>query len=170
MGPKASPHHHFITLFQSTHLLRGGTYAVPRRAVMEAYFNPPTSCEVGPSDTTCHIARCTGFQSTHLLRGGTRRVDQPHGPSVFQSTHLLRGGTCSLRFTPVPFRYFNPPTSCEVGRRLPHLTTGVRYFNPPTSCEVGPTTRHSLSTLTNFNPPTSCEVGPDTPVSADARS
>ena len=60
-------------IFQSTHLLRGGTLK--------------------------NASRVAGlvFQSTHLLRGGTDRSTAPRAKQLrFQSTHLLRGGTWPL--------------------------------------------------------------------------
>ena len=107
-----------IEVFQSTHLLRGGTlrhqqirlsgaisiHPPParwdvRQAALRPdllHFNPPTSCEVGPGVIRSSVIT-SPFQSTHLLRGGTRLYFQQglHWRK-FQSTHLLRGGTLSL--------------------------------------------------------------------------
>ena len=81
----------------------------------ESYFNPPTSCEVGPflrgvdaiaEEISIHPppARWDGQGIKSLRQEG-----------IFQSTHLLRGGTRPHRSGPARTKYFNPPTSCEVG-------------------------------------------------------
>ena len=102
-------------IFQSTHLLRGGTQMIDqsRDALIK-------------------------FQSTHLLRGGTRYFIPMHPTSQFQSTHLLRGGTRWVLVHGGGTFHFNPPTSCEVGPRRRYIENVAGHFNPPTSCEVGP--------------------------------
>ena len=60
-------------LFQSTHLLRGGTFSAPNSILLWPLF-----------------------QSTHLLRGGTFNKLISVFDFKFQSTHLLRGGTVSI--------------------------------------------------------------------------
>ena len=123
------PNHQQIRVFQSTHLLRGGTRGAS---------SPRTTSK---------------FQSTHLLRGGTERFCalgvgganiSIHPPPArwdddliaiaaaltgFQSTHLLRGGTDK----PVDNRTaeeinFNPPTSCEVGLVRPAAVAVATVF------------------------------------------
>ena len=160
VGPEVEDALGAVAVFQSTHLLRGGTchragcrrsadisiHPPPARwdschhdvSVRAGNFNPPTSCEVG------HDCYHTGLISPE-----------------FQSTHLLRGGTYMPELLQQEGKDFNPPTSCEVGRNQFPECDKFRYFNPPTSCEVGHTSHFSPSIASiNFNPPTSCEVGP----------
>ena len=99
------------TVFQSTHLLRGGTRAACPRWTPCRYFNPPTSCEVGRQESFNQL-QAMEFQSTHLLRGGT-------------------GTGCWWRYQTGDF---NPPTSCEVGHGLTdplHLPGGISIHPPP---------------------------------------
>ncbi len=124
-------------LFQSTHLLRGGT--------------------------NFWCGGCPGwrFQSTHLLRGGTHI----HGPLCDQlpiSIHpppARRDDGCDDRLRSVGHISIHPPPA----RRddpLPDRPSPVRHFNPPTSCEAGPRQTMSRLYMLYFNPPTSCEAGP----------
>ena len=117
VGPEVEDALGAVAVFQSTHLLRGGTchragcrrsadisiHPPPARwdschhdvSVRAGNFNPPTSCEVG------HDCYHTGLISPE-----------------FQSTHLLRGGTYMPELLQQEGKDFNPPTSCEVGHRL----------------------------------------------------
>ena len=101
--------------FQSTHLLRGGTPPASDGQGHLWYFNPPTSCEVGPAHgacaagiadfnppTSCEVGRdCelegrTGMDiSIHPPPARWDMCCCPYTPLIwlFQSTHLLRGGT-----------------------------------------------------------------------------
>ena len=79
-------------LFQSTHLLRGGTPTLK---------TPPQKLK---------------FQSTHLLRGGTLR-SAALSPTSPISIHPPPARWDSIsRSSSFDFSNFNPPTSCEVGR------------------------------------------------------
>ena len=117
-------------------------------------------------------------------------VEIPDGR--FQSTHLLRGGTRPDGSAPPPRRYFNPPTSCEVGLGAVVVNTPeerisihppparwdlAKYFPlcavveisihpPPARWDQRWKTRWGPSRY--FNPPTSCEVGPVTVPDAGA--
>ena len=149
---------HWMHVFQSTHLLRGGTFW-PVLWISWVIFQ---STHLLRGGTELPIVSINGleFQSTHLLRGGTHHQILSLSPFKFQSTHLLRGGTKRLRSLVNSVNNFNPPTSCEVGRGQVETLTGqvsISIHPPPARWDI--TTRSSACPRSNFNPPTSCEVG-----------
>ncbi len=77
--------------FQSTHLLRGGTVYlwIVIRIIKISIHPPPARRDLFTRRAESPIV----FQSTHLLRGGTPLPVLFQALQVFQSTHLLRGGT-----------------------------------------------------------------------------
>ncbi len=129
-------------LFQSTHLMRGGT----------GYF--------------VFSHRFLQFQSTHLMRGGTWKSRHCCLLKEFQSTHLMRGGTSVSGWvvdtTPIsihpPHARWDGTHGLSVGRDS--------HFNPPTSCEVGPGNKASAESLKiSIHPPharwdPACEIPP----------
>ena len=149
--------------FQSTHPLRGATFAlsdrlrhvqisihaplagcdgkVSARTCRRRYFNPRTPCGVRP--TSSHTRATSAiFQSTHPLRGAT--LPRPNGvqPPVI-SIHAPLAG-CDNLYVPDPYPIvdFNPRTPCGV--RLPrayNTRAVITNFNPRTPCGV----RHSPS-------------------------
>ena len=78
--------------FQSTHPLRGATWAELQEPAAHSYFNPRTPCGVRRYPDGFDPERSI-FQSTHPLRGATRITDTAQRGSAFQSTHPLRGAT-----------------------------------------------------------------------------
>ena len=104
--------------FQSTHLLRGGTAISTPCATKHRNFNPPTSCEVGPGVSGSPLSCMRRFQSTHLLRGGTRLTTNSicAEPSISIHPPPARWDMDSARAACMETDNFNPPTSCEVGR------------------------------------------------------
>ena len=108
-----------LSMFQSTHLLRGATRYFLRDGGPSSRFNPRTSCEVR-LNVNINRASAPEFQSTHLLRGATAyNFLQGYGV-MFQSTHLLRGAT-TYGIAPYPGRDVSihaPLARCD---QLPYL-------------------------------------------------
>ena len=137
-------------LFQSTHLLRGGTARSSSREFISVYFNPPTSCEVGRAGIGEAVIRINISIHPPPARWDSLCCFRSASSSSFQSTHLLRGGTrgsaiigqvASISIHPPPARWdsaampvvsdivnFNPPTSCEVGRQAYKVYTDTELF------------------------------------------
>ena len=115
----APPCHAALSKFQSTHLLRGGTAITTPCATKHRNFNPPTSCEVGPGVSGSPLSCMRRFQSTHLLRGGTRLTTNSicAEPSISIHPPPARWDMDSARAACMETDNFNPPTSCEVGRK-----------------------------------------------------
>ncbi len=121
------------------------------------YFNPRSSCEERPSDSTtnfsmssnfnprssceerlvrmCRTICTTRFQSTLLMRGATPARLILAIYSKFQSTLLMRGATLKASAIGAVTLHFNPRSSCE--ERLGYLgrTAIENNFNPRSSCE-----------------------------------
>ena len=171
-----------FTLFQSTHLLRGGTIHPTNLGAWDhiSIHPPPARWDARNCDTypvphkfqSTHLLRggtiyaalrlhISKFQSTHLLRGGTESTtfDQK-SPSRFQSTHLLRGGTRPGAIG-----------SNTYGFQSTHLLRGgtlqafhhsvvlcISIHPPPARWDTYQISNDTAAR--NFNPPTSCEVGP----------
>ena len=108
-----------LSMFQSTHLLRGATRYFLRDGGPSSRFNPRTSCEVR-LNVNINRASAPEFQSTHLLRGATTYGIAPY-PGRDVSIHA-------------------PLARCD-GLPLPHPNT-ISRFNPRTSCEVRQTSEN----------------------------
>ena len=59
-----------VSLFQSTHPMRGATWRRHSRPHRQRHFNPRTPCGVRLAFST-RLARIREFQSTHPMRGAT---------------------------------------------------------------------------------------------------
>ena len=133
-----------LSMFQSTHLLRGATRYFLRDGGPSSRFNPRTSCEVR-LNVNINRASAPEFQSTHLLRGATSSHTWFSSVDPFQSTHLLRGAT-DCRY-PIRIQFHvsihAPLARCDRPARTGRRETAG--FNPRTSCEV----RHGLSTISD---------------------
>ena len=146
----------FMTLFQSTHLMRGAT------------VQPAPVIHVGQ------------FQSTHLMRGATRQYAPSARRKIFQSTHLMRGATVNTMLTDyeLEISIHAPHARCDcrccrircrfiISIHAPHARCDRRpftpavpiwNFNPRTSCEVRLYRQSFFHRSDHFNPRTSCEV------------
>ena len=157
MRPLIFHNHHSLSIFQSTHLLRGATKTAQVILTRYCYFNPRTSCEVRPKSRPSRS--CTVYFNprtsceVRLLHRALRENLSYFNPRTscevrraytwsfakkytFQSTHLLRGATFFYKFLTIPFDDFNPRTSCEVRLYFSGHRRRYVYFNPRTSCEV----------------------------------
>ena len=124
--------------FQSTHLLRGGTpgnqsaggrqgisihppparwdFCPPPDCYAVPHFNPPTSCEVG---------RARPGQASRRIRDISIHPPPARWDMVRAFRIRIANG---ISIHPPPARW---DESCTTSARL------LGYFNPPTSCEVG---------------------------------
>ena len=103
-----------VSLFQSTHPVRGATTADWRGGENSWHFNPRTPCGVRRGCHGC-TSLCRGI-SIHAPRAGCDRKGGPlvHHGHEFQSTHPVRGATSRCRCVLLPRRNFNPRTPCGV--------------------------------------------------------
>ena len=127
-----------LSVFQSTHLLRGATDPSRRFDGEIRCFNPRTSCEVRP----VHLRKLPGriaFQSTHLLRGATDFCR--HGLGEYDvSIHapLARCDAHEISPSKSP-PGFNPRTSCEVRPGCIGLCPVFRFVSihaPLARCDI----------------------------------
>ena len=146
------------SVFQSTHLLRGATIFTLSLSAIIRHFNPRTSYEVRPAPFSASVSVFL-FQSTHLLRGATsHRQPSPHNIYISIHAPLTR---CDLQIFAylATYIYFNPRTSYEVRRREKSLLVTLYAFQS-THLLRGATrsARVRRSMRRHFNPRTSYEV------------
>ena len=102
-----------MSLFQSTHPLRGATETDRHFLRRQTYFNPRTPC---------------GVRQRHHHHGRDAHHISIHAP--------LAGCDCSFRREKRRARHFNPRTPCGVRRLFRRHTMSNVYFNPRTPCGV----------------------------------
>ncbi len=147
-----------ITIFQSTHPVRGATLLEHEKVQDLADFNPRTPCGVRPirrelpndiqhhfnprtpcgvrpvcTDSTDHISGI----SIHAPRAGCDYSDKELDYIPRISIHAPRAGCDGLaRGIPGDERNFNPRTPCGVRRTVGHGWIERKDFNPRTPCGV----------------------------------
>ena len=169
--------HEIHDAFQSTHLMRGGTFQREKLRGAKSRFQS-THLMRGGTEAPLPDRRCLTFQSTHLMRGGTScREAWQRLQRIFQSTHLMRGGTRMLSSWMALVRPFQSTHlmrggtwradagryDCRISIHPPHArwdavtrpgSTPPRNFNPPTSCEVGRAVhQHQARAVISIHPP-----------------
>ena len=148
-----------ITVFQSTHPVRGATITFFVRCVDNHEFQ---STHPVRGATYKREHECRAFDiSIHAPRAGcdivptARRVVYEQ----FQSTHPVRGATNRVLNQPTSLLYFNPRTPCGVRLRSKHQRKHDRVISihaPRAGCD-----QSALCLLINpadFNPRTPCGV------------
>ena len=147
-----------LTLFQSTHPLRGATggimdlindYAISIHA-------PLAGCDFGPGRPR---NGSKGFQSTHPLRGATTRSAVRCSMLTISIHAPLAGCDChvgSIKTTHFRISIHAPLAGCD--EIVSRLSPDSLYFNPRTPCGVRPHSTTLSAAGAHFNPRTPCGV------------
>ena len=125
-----------LIIFQSTHPVRGATYACLWRSdssISISIHAPRAGCDTA---TPTAAGTITVFQSTHPVRGATREV--------------------KLRRIEHAISIHAPRAGCD--RYPSRLTSSARNFNPRTPCGVRLREILENCQIINFNPRTPCGV------------
>ena len=130
-------HFLYISPFQSTLPVWGGTRAVCEtfRAIHD--FTPPSPCGEGPGKLAA--GGVNGGISIHPPRVGrdSGMLSLMYTSLPFQSTLPVWGGTWAGSGAMPQYSHFNPPSPCGEGLYTILLAGKLYYFNPPSPCGEG---------------------------------